>query len=166
MKLKKKEEDFLVCYQVHQVQAYQEIFQQVKGTNRAGEGIVRAGYGNEKGQKTTTKRQDYETKNAFLMPPHPLTNFKIQKYYLNGPRFNGVYSRDNLPKHSSTERNYVERSSAEIKDEAYIIDLDEDSNSGTHWIALYVQNNDVTYFDSIRVEYILKEIKNLLVIKT
>ena len=34
----------------------------------------------------------------FLMPPHPLTNFKIQKYYQNEPRFNGVFSRDNLPK--------------------------------------------------------------------
>ena len=31
------------------------------------------------------------------MPPHPLTNFEIQKYYENEQRFNGVYSRDNLP---------------------------------------------------------------------
>ena len=29
------------------------------------------------------------------MPPHPLTNFEIQKYYQNEPRFNGIYSRDN-----------------------------------------------------------------------
>ena len=28
----------------------------------------------------------------------PLTNFEIQKYYKNEPRFNGVFSRDNLPK--------------------------------------------------------------------
>ena len=34
---------------------------------------------------------------GFLIPPHPLTNFEIQKYYQNEPRFNGVYSRDNLP---------------------------------------------------------------------
>ena len=33
-----------------------------------------------------------------LMPPRPLTNFEIQKYYQNEPRFNGVYSRDNLSK--------------------------------------------------------------------
>ena len=32
------------------------------------------------------------------MPPHPLTNFEIQKYYENEPRFNGVYSRDNIPR--------------------------------------------------------------------
>ena len=32
------------------------------------------------------------------MPPHPLKNFEIQKYYQNEPLFNGVYSRNNLPK--------------------------------------------------------------------
>ena len=32
------------------------------------------------------------------MPPHALTNFEIQKYYQNEPRFNGVFSRDSLPK--------------------------------------------------------------------
>ena len=78
------------------------------------------------------------------MPPHPLTNFEIQKYYKNEPRFNGVYSRDNLPK---------------IKDGAYIINLDEYSDIGTNWVALYVQNNAVTYFDSFGVEHILKEIR-------
>ena len=34
----------------------------------------------------------------FLMPPHPLTNFEIQKYYQNEPKFNGIYSKNNLPK--------------------------------------------------------------------
>ena len=51
------------------------------GNMYAGKGIVRAGFGN-----------------GFLMPPHPLTNFEIQKYYQNEPRFNEVFSRDNLPK--------------------------------------------------------------------
>ena len=32
------------------------------------------------------------------MPYHSLTNFEIQKYYQNEPKFNGVYSRNNLPK--------------------------------------------------------------------
>ena len=32
------------------------------------------------------------------MPPHPLTDFEIQKYYQNESKFNGVYSRNNLPK--------------------------------------------------------------------
>ena len=78
------------------------------------------------------------------MPPHPLTNFEIQKYYKNEPRFNGVYSRDNLPK---------------IKDGAYVINLDEHYDTGTHWIALWVNNNNATYFDSFGVEHIPKEIK-------
>ena len=79
------------------------------------------------------------------MPPHPLTNFEIMKYYENEPEFNGVYSRDNLPN--------------KIKDRAYVINIDEYSNIRTHWIALYVKNNDITYFDSFGVEHIPKEIK-------
>ena len=55
-----------------------------KGTVRAGEGIVRAGCG------SLIKKA--------LIPPYPFTNFEIKEYYENGPRFNGVYSRDNLPK--------------------------------------------------------------------
>ena len=79
------------------------------------------------------------------MSPHSLTNFEIMKYYENESRFNGVYSRDNLPN--------------KIKDGAYVINLDEYSDIGTHWIALYVKNNDITYFDSFGVEHIPKEIK-------
>ena len=45
-----------------------------------------------------------------------------------------------------------------IKDGAYLINLDEYSDIGTHWIALYVKNNDITYFDSFGVEHIPKEI--------
>ena len=78
------------------------------------------------------------------MLPHPLTNFEIQKYYQNEPRFNGVYSRDNLPD--------------KMKDGAYIINLDGYYDIGTHWVALYVSNNDVTYFDSFGVGHISKEI--------
>ena len=81
------------------------------------------------------------------MLSHPLTNFEIQKYYQNDPRFNGLYSWDNLPK---------------IKNEAYIITLDEYSDIGSHWIALYVQNNDVTFFDSFGAEHIPEEIRKFI----
>ena len=91
------------------------------------------------------------------MHPHRLTDFEIQKYYQNKPRFNGVYSRDNLPKCNS-----IERSSAEINEEAYITNLDEYSDIGTHQIAFFVQNNDITYFDSFGVEYISKDIKTII----
>ena len=58
-------------------------------------------------------------------------------------RVNGVYSRNNLSK---------------IKDEAYITILDQYESIETHWIVLYVNDEDVTYFDSIGVEHIPKEI--------
>ena len=54
---------------------------------------------------------------GFLIPPHPLKKFEIQKYCQNEPRFNGVFSLDNLPK---------------IKDGAYIMNLTAYSDIGTH----------------------------------
>ena len=76
------------------------------------------------------------------MPPHPLSNFEIQKYYENEPKFDGVYSRNNF---------------YEIKDRTYIINLDEYESIGTHWVALFVNDNDVIYFDSFEVEHISKK---------
>ena len=70
-----------------------------KGTIRAGEGTVRAG-------------KNFNAASSFK-------NFELQKYYQNEPKFNGVYSRNNLPK---------------IKDGAYVINLDEYKSVGTHWI--------------------------------
>ena len=78
------------------------------------------------------------------MPLHTLTNFEIQKYYQNESRLNAVYSTDNLPK---------------IKDGAYVINLDKYTDIGTHWVALYVHNNDVSDFG---VQNILKEIKTFI----
>ena len=70
------------------------------------------------------------------------------KYYENESRFNGVYSRDNLPN--------------KIRDGAYVINLDEYSDIGTHWVALYLKTNDITYFDSFGVEHIPKELKTFI----
>ena len=81
------------------------------------------------------------------MPPHPLTNFQIQKYK-NEPRFNGVFSRNNLFK--------------KIKDGAYIINLGEYADVGTHWIALFCKKYEIVYFDSFSVEHIPEEIKEFL----
>ena len=33
---------------------------------------------------------------------------------------------------------------------------------GTHWIALHVKNNEVIYFDSFGVEHAAKEIKRFI----
>ena len=80
-----------------------------------------------------------------MIPPRPLTNFQIQAYYQNEPRFNGIYCRDNLPD--------------KIKHGAYIVNLNEYHAIGTHGIALYVNNKTATYFDSFGIEHIPKEIR-------
>ena len=83
-----------------------------------------------------------------LLSFHPLTNIEISEYYSNEPRFNGVYSRDNLPKIT--------------KKGAYVINLDEYENTGTHWIALFIKTNEVIYFDSFGIEHIPKEINKFI----
>ena len=50
----------------------------------------------------------------------------------------------------------------QIKNEAYVINLDEYADVGTHWIALYVKNTDITYFDLFGVEHVPKEIKRFI----
>ena len=69
-------------------------------------------------------------------------------YYQNEPRFNRVYSRDNLPD--------------KIKNGAYVVNPDEYSNIGTHWIALYGNNKTVTYFDSFGVGHVPEKIKTFI----
>ena len=77
-----------------------------------------------------------------MLPP-TFTKFEIQRYHQNEPKCNGVYSRNNLPK---------------IKDGAYVVNPHEYKSIGTPWIALNVNGNDITYFDSFGVEHIPKEI--------
>ena len=107
-----------------------------KGIMRAGDGIVRAGSGSKKKNLNS------------LLPFHPLTNIEISEYYANEPRFNGVYSRNNLPN--------------KIKKRAYVINLDEYENTGTHWVSLFAKANKVIYFDSFGVEHIPKEINKFI----
>ena len=76
-----------------------------KGTTRAGygnkqgKGTITVGYGNKQGKRTikTGYGNNKELKKA-LLSSYPLTNFEIEEHYENEPTFNGVYSRDNLPK--------------------------------------------------------------------
>ena len=103
-----------------------------KETVRAGEGLLKAGEGTKKS----------------LILPHPLTNFEIKEYYENEPKFNGVYSRDNIPK--------------TIKSGAFVINLDKYADVGTHWIALYLKNKEVIYFHSFGVEHVPKETKRFI----
>ena len=82
---------------------------------------------------------------------HPLTNFEIQEYYQNEPRFNGVFSRDNLPNTT--------------KNGASVINLNEYHDIRTHWVALYVSNKIAIYFDSFGVEHFPKEVIKFIVRK-
>ena len=79
--------------------------------------------------------------------PHPLTNFEIQEYYQNEPRFNGGFSRDNLPNNNNN-----------IKNGANVINLAEYRDIETHSVALYENNKTIIYFDSFGVEHLPKEI--------
>ena len=83
------------------------------GVIRAGERTARVGYGSRR----SSSKKFHLKKN--LIQPHPLTNFEIQTYYQNEPRFNGVYSRDNV--------------SDKIKHGAYVINRDEYSDIGTQF---------------------------------
>ena len=74
-----------------------------------------------------------ESRSRFLIQPHSLSNFEIQRYYQNKATFTYVYSRNNLPK---------------IKERVYIIIQEKQKSIGTHCIALYVNGDNRTYFDS------------------
>ena len=74
------------------------------------------------------------------MPPYPLTNFEIQKYYDNESRFNGVSSRDNLPQ--------------------------KNVDTGTHWIALFCKKMKSFILIASVLSIFLKKFKNLLEIRT
>ena len=73
------------------------------------------------------------------MPPLLLTNFEIQKNFQNVTKFNGVYSRNNLPK------------------TAYAINLDEFKSLELHWIALYMNAENVTYFTAQKMKFFIKD---------
>ena len=73
---------------------------------------------------------------------------KKQKYYQNEPRFNGLFSRDNLLK--------------KIKVGAYVINLDEYADASTHWTALFCSRSEIVYFDSFGVEHVSEEIKEFI----
>ena len=107
-----------------------------KGIMRAGDGIVRAG--------SESKKKKLNS----LLPFHPLTNIEISKYYKDEPRFNGVYSRNNLPN--------------KIKKGVYVINLDKYENTGTHWVSLSFKTNEAIYFDSFGIEHIPKEINKFI----
>ena len=85
--------------------------------------------------------------------PRPVTNFEIQKYYQNEPRFNGVYSTNNLPQ--------------KLKDGAYEINLDEYVLLVQHFgLLCYVKEVKLLISIVLVLNMFLKKLNNLLGIKT
>ena len=82
------------------------------------------------------------------MPPHRLSNFEIEKYYRNKLKLNGVCSRNHLPL---------------IKDGAYVINLVESQSFGTHWIAVYVNCDNITLLIALELNIFWKKFKKLIV---
>ena len=76
---------------------------------------------------------------------HHLNNIEITNHFKYEPRFNGVFSRNNLPK---------------IKDGEYVINLDDKNSKVIHWVSLVIDRNGAAYFDSFRIEYIPQEVLN------
>ena len=76
---------------------------------------------------------------------HPLNSIEITNYFNYEPRFNGVFSRNNLPT---------------IKDGAYVINLDDKNSKGTHWGSLFIDRNAMVYFESFGIECIPQEVWN------
>ena len=91
----------------------------------------------------------YRTGKGFkkIIPFHPFTNFEILNYFDEIKGFNRAFTRNNLPK---------------LKNGAYVINLDHSKNTATHWIVIFMKNNEVIYFDCSAVEYIPKEIKDII----
>ena len=94
----------------------------------SGKGVIRAGYGNKQGKGIARAGFGSLIKKG-LIPPDPLTNFEIQKYYQAEPGFNGVYSRDNLPK--------------TIKNGAYVNKLDDYADVVTMYNNLVTKVNKI-----------------------
>ena len=73
---------------------------------------------------------------------HPLNNIEITNNFKYEARFNGVFSRNNLPR---------------IKDGEYVISLDDKNSKGTHWVLLFIERNLAVHIDSFGIEYIPQE---------
>ena len=58
-----------------------------------------------------------------LVPLHSLNNIEITNYFSNEPRFNGIFSRNNLPK---------------IKDRVYVINMDDKNNKGSEYTLAFI----------------------------
>ena len=78
---------------------------------------------------------------GIVLPNRPLTNVELidSAKKLRIPSFRGVFVRDDLPKKTN-------------KNECGILNLDDSSGSGTHWVLWYRKNEENFYFDSYGIQ--------------
>ena len=81
----------------------------------------------------------------FVVSLVALSKIEIAYYFKYKPRFNDVFSRNNLPR---------------IKDEPYVKSLNDKNCTGTHWVSLFIHKKVAIYFDSFGTEYIPQELLN------
>ena len=76
-----------------------------------------------------------------VLPNKPLTNFELEEaaQELKISNFRGVFLRNTLPKRPK-------------KNECGILNLDDTSGNGTHWVAWYKNGKNKYYFDSFGVQ--------------
>ena len=86
-----------------------------------------------------------------------LMDFLIEKIYLIIVNSSNNNNNNNNNNNSNSNNN-----NNNIKNGAYVINLDEYRDIGTHWVALYVNDKTIIYFDSFRVEHIAKEIMKFI----
>ena len=72
-----------------------------------------------------------------------LKHCKVPKYHDQDCRFNGVYSRNNLPR---------------IKDGVSAINQDDEESKGTYWVSLFINISTAVYFDSFGIKYFRQEV--------
>ena len=97
------------------------------------------------GREVRSARRAYINKTFFNLL-NPLNNIEITNYFNDKPIFNGVFSRNNLPR---------------IKNGRYVINLDDKNSNAAHWVSLFDRNTAV-YFDSFGIEYIPQEVFNII----
>ena len=82
---------------------------------------------------------------VFIMPPHTLTNFEIQKYYENDGVYLMVFILETIQNKEWNGAN--------------VINLDEYADVGTHWIVLFCNRSEIVYFDSFGVQHVPEDVK-------
>ena len=72
-----------------------------------------------------------------------MSNIKITKYFNYKPKFNGVFSRDNLPR---------------TDDGTSVIYLVNKQSKGKDWVSLFTNRNTDVYLNSFGIEFVPEEV--------